>query len=72
MEAIKEDVQENKGKVTTLYETIFGSEKGPGLQAQVKSNSDFIGEIRNYVRAAVLMFMAQGVAIIIWAVSQAK
>ena len=64
MEAIKEDVKENKGKVASLYETIFGSEKGPGLQAKVENNSVFIKEVKFYVRASFLLVIGEIIAVV--------
>ncbi len=59
MEAIKEDVQENKGRVATIYKTIFGDEKGPGMQAKVESNSLFIKEMKLTSRTVLFVVLGE-------------
>ena len=63
-------VKENKTAIAKLGEIIRGNGRGIGLRAEVKMNTDFRKEIKNYVRAGILMVMAEGVAVIIWAISQ--
>ena len=70
VESVKDDVKENKNAIARLGDIIRGNGEGIGMRAQVKTNTDFIKEIKNYVRAGVLMFMGQGVIIIIWVIKQ--
>ncbi len=57
-------------KADRLGEIIRGNGDGIGMRAEVKMNTDFRKDIKNYVRAGALMLMAEGVAVIIWAISQ--
>ena len=60
-------VEDNANRLGVI---IRGNGDGIGMRAEVRMNTDFRKEIRNYVRAAVLMIMAEGIAVIIWLVSQ--
>ena len=63
-------VKENKTAIAKLGEIIRGNGGRIGMRAEVKMNTDFRKEIKNYVRAGILMFMAEGVVVIFWAISQ--
>ena len=54
------------------HETILKGNGKTGMRAAVEKNTDFRKELKIYVRAGVLMFMAEGVAVIIWVLSQAN